>query len=331
MTLRDIVHKNYGISISKLTRLTGGFRNCCYKVISNDGKYYVLIVYKREKGVLKQIQNAHNVAMYLDQCGFSVRVPIGSVMVKYRGKYIGLYNFIEGNTVPWEAYTKRHLKSIGKTLSDLHFHLGKYSDVNTLERLPKWADITKQEIKEMKAYFSRVEPWIERKLRIGLPWIEIDKLLSDVLVISVESSTLAGRDLSVLHYDFVRGNVLYSKKLNRKLDIYPIVGIIDFEKVCYGPILADIARTLAFLIIDCKYKGEKEVSRRFLISGYNKRGKNELELNRDSIKKIDKLLGFFWLRDFWKFLENNPYEYLHMNEHYILTRDKLISLGVLTH
>ncbi len=76
---------------------------------------------------------------------------------------------------------------------------------------------------------------------------------------------------ALLHMDFVRGNILYSQ--NHELRIS---GILDFEKAAYGSPLFDIARTYAFLLVDCKYKSEKEIGKYFLRSGYIKRGKLKL-------------------------------------------------------
>jgi hypothetical protein len=200
-------------------------------------------------------------------------------------------------------------------------------------------------------------------------------------------SALASDEDGVLHYDFVRGNVLITNKILED-DTYEIKGVIDFEKVCKGPFIADIARTLAFLYVDVKFKEEVEVKKWFLERGYIKRGLNKLP-NRQMGKwangqmgkwangqmdklpngqmdklpngqmdkwtngqmdkwanshssaasrhgragrssgssELEKLVSIYWIRDFWKFLQHNPYESLSSNEHYIRTRDKLIDRG----
>ncbi|MBU0975812.1 MAG: phosphotransferase [Patescibacteria group bacterium] len=346
----DIVSKNYNVSISKILKLAGGFRNLCFEV-STGSKRYVFIIYKRESKIRQVIENSHFVAKLLDSYGFITRIPVLTcdkeeykrVHTKEGYHYCALYDYLEGETIPWEAYTRRHLKSIGKTLSDMHYALrgismtkSQFSNNNQIsisntqdvfQKLPKWQDLTEKEIEEMKTYFEKVEPWIIRKLKVGLNWKMILKVLDSVLR---QSQPKAGPlTQAILHYDFVRGNILFSDKLDKKLDIYPIIGILDFEKVCVGPVIADIARTLAFLIIDCKYKKEATVRKRFLISGYNKRGKNSLSIKSINSPGMVHLLSFFWLRDFWKFLEHNPYEFLHMNEHYVRTRDKLLAYGLM--
>lgn len=328
--IKEFIKKCYCLDISKVRKLEGGFRNQCFKVDSDD-KSYVLIIYKAEKGIRKLIDNAHSVASLLHSKGFPVRTNLKTKNKKdYIYKkissiyhFIALYNFLEGVTIPWEAYTRRHLKSIGKTLSDMHYAL-KNSEVKELKgNLPKWELITAKEISSMKRYFKKVEPWIIKKLKLKLNWLNIDKTFKNLIK---DTGTYPK---NIMHYDFVRGNILFSNRINKNFDIYPITGILDFEKVCVGPEITDIARTLAFLLVDCKFKDVITVCKRFLINGYIKRGKNKLDPNIFKTQEFNNSLIFFWLRDFWKFLEYNPYEYLHMNEHYKRTKKVLLDRKIL--
>ncbi len=127
--------------------------------------------------------------------------------------------------------------------------------------------------------------------------------------------------------DFVRGNILFKGS--------KICGILDFEKAGYGIKLLDIARTLAFLLVDCKYKNEVKIRKYFLQSGYIKRG--GADFNRRIINTADKkldlleeLVNTFLIYDFYKFLRHNPYEFLHQNEHFIRTKKYLLERGVIT-
>jgi Ser/Thr protein kinase RdoA (MazF antagonist) len=344
MKLNRIIQKNYGLEVAKLYRLEGGFRNQCFKIVTLK-ESFLLIIYKRERGVRTVIENAHFVAKILSKEGFPTRVPMVTksgqeyFRQKFEGgyHYLALYNFLPGETIPWEAYTRRHLKSIGKTLSDMHYTLreilnSKFQISNksqiSIPEIQNWSDITRHEIIKMKKYFKKVEPWIEKKLEVKSELGSINEVFKKLIAMGGRREAKSDRP-NVLHYDFVRGNILFSKKLDKKLDIYPITGILDFEKVCLGPEIADIARTLAFLIIDCKFKKEDIVRKRFLISGYEKRGENKLPFDGIAYSYLEVLLKFFWLRDFWKFLVHNPYEYLYMNEHYVRTRDRLIRCGIL--
>jgi hypothetical protein len=118
--------------------------------------------------------------------------------------------------------------------------------------------------------------------------------------------------------DFVRGNILFEGD--------EISGILDFEKTASGHTVMDISRTLAFLLVDCKYKTIDKVIKYFLYSGYQKRGKNK-DIGNDADRKI--LVEMFLFYDLYKFLLHNPYEFLQQNEHYVRTKDILIGRGVL--
>jgi Ser/Thr protein kinase RdoA (MazF antagonist) len=112
----------------------------------------------------------------------------------------------------------------------------------------------------------------------------------------------------------VRGNILFDDQAR-------ITGVLDFEKTAWGHPALDIARTLAFLLVDCKYKSEDKTRKYFLISGYNKRGPARTP---GSSPLLEKLITTFLLHDFYKFLRHNPYESLRNNEHFVRTRDLLV-------
>ena len=80
----------------------------------------------------------------------------------------------------------------------------------------------------------------------------------------------------ILHMDLVRGNVLFDTDARSpwRINSLAISGIIDFEKASTGHPVFDIARTLAFLLVDCKSKDRRSIFKYFLQSGYNKRGKS---------------------------------------------------------
>lgn len=335
MRFVGVVRENYGLKVREVRKLEGGFRNQCFRLISDKGKF-VLIIYKNDKDIKTIIQNAHLVAKFLSEKNLPTRIPIvterGREYFRYKFAdgyhYAALYNFLEGETIPWEGYTRRHLKSIGKTLSDMPYTFLKFqnSQLQLIKtKLPKWKGITRNEMSAMRKYFKEVEPWILKKLKVSLNWKGIQKTFGSI----EQQIERSNEQENILHYDFVRGNILFSRKLNKALDIYPIIGILDFEKVCLGPEVADIARTLAFLIIDCKFKDEETIRKRFLLSGYDKRGKNKLPFSEMNNPFLESLLKFFWLRDFWKFLVHSPYEYLYMNEHYVRTRDRLVKVNLL--
>ena len=131
-----------------------------------------------------------------------------------------------------------------------------------------------------------------------------------------------------LHMDFVRSNVLFAN------NSHEITGVLDFEKAVYGSPVFDIARTLAFLLVDCKYKTEAQVRKYFLQSGYNKYGRANfspitVRISNRTLDVLEEAINMFLFYDFYKFLRHNPYESLHANEHYIRTVNLLVSRGVI--
>lgn len=117
--------------------------------------------------------------------------------------------------------------------------------------------------------------------------------------------------------DFVRGNILFEDT--------DISGILDFEKTASGHTIVDIARTLAFLLVDCKYKPYDKVDKYFLYSGYQKRGRSKDIGNDDDRNQFVEMFLFY---DLYKFLLHNPYESLRLNEHHVRTKDILVRYGV---
>ncbi len=312
-----IVGTKYNKQLQYIKKYDDGFRNDVFKVKDSlSGKFFVLIVYKEEERIKETIENAHAVAEFLKAKNFPARTPLesdsGNYFEVFSKRYLALYPFLPGDTIPWEAYKRRHLKSIGKTLSDMHYELSGFT-----KDLPEWKSEINKEINLMKKYFKKVEPWINRKLNINLNWPELNKAL--------QLPDFSNAFPEVLHYDFVRGNILFSNKILQD-DTYEITGILDFEKVSAGPVIADIVRTLSFLIVDCKYKKEEEIKKWFLARGYIKRGKYKVEIEDDL---LERLLKIFWLRDFFKFLLHNPYENLKDNEHYMRTLEKLLERDLL--
>jgi thiamine kinase-like enzyme len=135
----------------------------------------------------------------------------------------------------------------------------------------------------------------------------------------------------VVHMDFVRGNILF---LGSK-DSLKISGVLDFEKAAVGHKTFDLARTLAFLYVDSKYKTKQSVFKIFMVSGYLRSGNgscNKVTFSYKSKKYdlLESLVDFFMLYDFYKFLKHNPYESLGANEHYLRTVSFLIDRRVIS-
>lgn len=320
-----------------------GYRNKSFKIIDQSGGVYNLVIYKREQDILNTIQKANLIGDHLYSKGFPSRSTCSSEKTKpifhdcINGKkyYLCLYKYLEGETISWEGYTKKHIKLIGQAMSDMHYLLKDFYP-------PLLLDETKHQVKilaEMEKYFANLNVInaMEKKLNLSLNSRVIPYTIKLIDKLDMYSKI-------PLHMDFVRGNVLFYQSKNQKTnssfankeylenqvqDTPPrnyhineihLTGVIDFEKASYGPRILDISRTLAFLIVDCKYKTTSNIKKYFLHSGYQKRGKSELP----DLKYLNNLILFFLLYDFYKFLKHNPYEHLQENEHFVKTGDILI-------
>jgi len=312
--LIDLILLKYNLNVVKINTFQKGYRNRSYLLDLVDGSQVNLIIYKQEIGILAKIKAAHKFSVQLNDAGLNVRHPINKILKLKENYYACLYNYLSGKTIPWESYTMNHLKLLGEELNRVHF-IG--SQTQIVENFNLESNNLRLIIARMQSYFERedVEVALISKLKIGL---NLNKFLnySIQIVYKVENYNTK----SFLHMDFVRGNILFEDE--PKLHIS---GIIDFEKADYGTPLFDLARTFAFLLVDCKYKSELEIRKYFLKSGYIKNGKLKL----DSYKYLNELTTIYLIYDFYKFLQHNPYEFLKTNEHYIRTQNMLISLRLL--
>lgn len=314
--IHRILHK-YGLAFARPLEPQKGYRNTSQPVLLTDGKLINLILYKAEPDIAFRIKNANHVSDFLADSGLPTRRTIGRT-VRLTGaatRYCALYSYLPGHTIPWEAYTMEHLKTLGGTMSRMHSQLRTYQ-----RELPSVVAEYTAIMQRVDRYFAGedVRTALHTKLRLQAPTI------TPFLHLLWLCQHLP--EQQALHMDFVRGNILF--------DGTRISGIIDFEKAAYGPAAFDAARTVAFLLVDCKYKDEAKVRKYFLTSGYNKRGPVPLVVpniihGSATYDTLERLIDMFLLHDFYKFLRHNPYEHLLQNEHFVRTRDLLVRRQVI--
>lgn len=321
-TPRPVIEKvltAYGVSYVNIHDPQKGYRNQSFAVERDDGHLLNLILYKSEPGILARIQAANAVSDYLAARGFPSRRTANSRIVRLqspgRQKFGALYHYLDGQTIPWEAYNQDHIKLLGKTMSDMHAAL---ADFRTAD-LPDVADEYLEIVHRMRRYFA--DEAVQQALN--------DKLLLHVVPGTFSQFELLLRTAKLLpaqqplHMDFVRSNILFQDDpLEAGGFKVRISGILDFEKTALGHPLLDVARTLAFLLVDCKYKQPQKVRKYFLGSGYIKRGQGILPAKHLSM--LEPLVELFLFYDLYKFLRHNPYESLPDNEHFIRTVQMLI-------
>jgi Ser/Thr protein kinase RdoA (MazF antagonist) len=330
MTEREAVEcmlNKYGVAPTEMLGRQMGYRNRSYPLRLADGRILNLIIYKSDADILERIRNAHRVAGHLAKRGLPVRTladtRILTLRVSGRLKYAALYHYLPGATIPWEAYTRRHLKLLGATLSQVHAESAGLPQGN----LPRTVDEYRLIIDKVFTYYSHLDVARAMINKLGLkPPLARLLRLERILAICEQFP-----HQQALHMDFVRGNILFSDATNGP----EVTGILDFEKTAWGHPVFDIARTLAFLLVDSKYKSEYQIRKYFLKSGYNKRDavafRPPVIRIGDSHKVflLEELVDLFLIYDLYKFMRHNPYESLDQNEHYLRTRDLLLSRRIL--
>lgn len=292
-----------------------GYRNRSYPALLARGEHANVIIYKPDADILIRIKNANFVGSWLASRGLPARRPLDPRITQLqsasRTKYACIYNYLPGHTIPWEGYTQKHLKLLGWTMGEMHQQLAGIT-------LPVATTATAEyvaNVHRMRLYFS--QPSVKHALDAKL------NLTVDPAIFAHFAQLLhACGDLphqQILHLDFVRSNILFGTEGHFQIGDVAVTGIIDFEKTAVGHPAFDLARTLAFLLVDCKYKPEAKIRKYFLHSGYAKRGRQPLPPNH----LLEPLVTLFLTYDFYKFLRHNPYESLPQNEHFLRTRSLL--------
>ncbi|MBD3250457.1 MAG: phosphotransferase [Candidatus Pacebacteria bacterium] len=306
-----------------------------------------LVLFKRESGIKKRVKNADQISTFLAKKGFPTRWPIlppGSnnylLKISHNNQHqlAALYPYLPGKTINWEAYTQKHLKLLGQVMSLTHQALTDYHSPtlpNQTRQLQVW-------VSQMKAYFA--QSGVKQALRKKLAFQPHPNFFSKASRLLAAVGQLS--PIQPLHLDFVRSNILFNETTSLPannnqeklwLDFDPdkprqlaISGLLDWEKTALGPKVIDLARTLAFLLVDCKHKPALKIKKYFLHSGYFKRGVQQpAEKERNQLVYLESLVSLFLFYDLYKFLRHNPYQDLTQNEHFVRTKKTLIQRNII--
>lgn len=313
------VLEKYGVSHVRIHEVQKGYRNESYAVQTADDTLLNVIFFKNEPEILARIKRADYASAQLTSLPARQRYDKRLLQVR-PGTYAGLYTYLPGKTVPWESYTKKHIKLTGFAMSTMHRQWQSIAPIDSHsidnDLLPL--------IDRMERYFSgnAVKTAMHQKLHMAVDPAMFG-LYKELIRHGVQ---LPGQQ--IIHMDMVRGNVLFDKATDRDkwtIDDTALTGVIDFEKSTIGHPVFDIARTIAFLLVDSP-KPSAKIYHYFLDSGYKKRGNMPLP----DAKLLHSLVTFFLMHDFYKFLRHTPYESLHDNYHYKRTCDILKDYGMIS-
>lgn len=308
------IARKYGLQPERFEHVESGYRNLSHSFTATDRRKYNFILYKNEPGIVELIRRTNALGTYVAAKGLPVRAPLDARILRVGRRYGSLYDYLDGETIPWEAYTMKHIKLLGCAMAAFHKVARDYvGDLTDIE------DVCSEIHDRMRDYFARcgVAAALKEKLN----------LVIDGTFLEQQNFLLIQGEKSVLHMDFVRGNMLFRNAMEGdrfSLGNVSLSGILDLEKAARGPAVYDVARTLAFLLVDCQKPAEK-VRKYFLSSGYAKRGGGVLP----NASQLEPLVTFFLTYDFYKFLKQNPYESLPKNHHFKRTVGILLTQKVL--
>lgn len=332
-TLIPEVATAYNVAYFEVGSVQKGYRNESYRLKLASGEEVNLIFHKNEKEAYERIRSANKASAILSKVHFPVRTRYDTRMLKLSDSkkeiYAGLYTYLPGATIPWEAYAKDHIKLLGWAMSDMHGVWRQSQQCVAVDIIDELHPL----LARMHRYFSTPEIQEALKTKLGIEAVE-DLQRFEPLLNRLGSMPMSEKH--ILHMDLVRGNALFDNKGESPwyIDNLYLSGVIDFEKTAMGHPVFDIARTLAFLLVDCATKDRTSIYKYFLQSGYNKRG--ESSFRRDSriaylpaYQVLNQLIGFFLFHDFYKFLKHTPYESLESNHHFVRTRNILIDYGMI--
>lgn len=346
--IEEFISRKLGNIQILYSEIKGGYRNLSIPVLIENKSKLNIILYKTTEKTLENIRQIHQIARVLHHhkfpCRYSIDNKIYCTSNKSRKYYFAIYNYIEGNTKDWQMFTKRDLKHVGRLMAKMHMIFKREGEqslapakLSSSKSLPSSQtcfkrggelrcgisnieDISTRNIRLinlMRKYFNdqNVLGAIQEKLKLKIDNEKLQELfnfVSDYRPLQSPLVTASPRkQVTILHMDFVRGNIIFKdKKIN---------GIIDFEKVAVGDIHFDLARTFAFFLVDLSHKTYQEIYEQFILKGYF--SNIQIEIDHDL---FENLINFYLIYDFYKFLKHNPYEYLEENYHYRRTREILI-------
>ncbi len=317
-TVVSVLNK-YDIKYRKIHSPEKGYRNEVWPIITKSGESICVVFYKTEPDILNKVHLADAVTNYLANQGLPCKTPLSGKVLQLQSNKRTIisraYTYLPGQTISWESYSIKHLKILGEMLGTVHIKLTNFQ----YNKAPSVYDEYLVILSRMRRYFAdpRISNAVANKLNIEVNAPKLDIYTKFLQHIKNQPQQ------QILHMDFVRGNILYSTSNNGQLYIS---GVLDFEKAGTGHIEMDLARTLAFLLVDCKYKPATKIYKYFVLSGYMKRSPQKHIPNTTWLKTMVEL---FLCYDLYKFLRHNPYEDLEKNEHFVRTRDILAKMSVI--
>lgn len=241
-SLQEHFQKHYGFKVFSYERLNKGFANQLYKVNTDDGVYTFKVVIRN---------HPHRIKYEIELLKVLKNLPIPQPQKTRKDIYLPefkkqkslIYPFLPGEDK--KEFTEHMLWQVGSFLGKLHLQTEGFS--SSIERL-EFYNLSADDVYEM---VKKIEEKItDERILKTTSYIagQIDKFfLPD------------GLPQGAIHADVKPENILFVEE--------ELSGVVDFDNAYEGPLLFDLAHTMAWL---CRFEGKTfDLSKaRMLYLGY---------------------------------------------------------------
>ncbi|EKD49417.1 MAG: hypothetical protein ACD_63C00149G0003 [uncultured bacterium] len=260
----------FNMSDVSVKQLGGGIDKLCFQVHTSKKDY--ILAFSKKIPSEKKLQMLLELGDFLKEKSFCisrfVKTSSGKPLAyKHRGYFIGVYSYVHGESILWQAYSSKKIKSAVSYLYFFHKSSRSFQDKNSCARILRSVADLKAKIEEFKSPFFKIEK----------------KRACEILSELYDAVAEREDELTVLHGDYGRGNIIFEKE--------KVTGMIDFESVCLGHPVFDVGHFLGTLLVDTLWQApdlEENV-----ILEYEKFSKFRI-----SPKTYWQAANYFWLSDF---------------------------------
>lgn len=235
MNFSDEISKKYGLKISKITILSGGWLNEKYLIETIDGKLFVLKELSLEKFSYSHLPYLIETVKLQDYL-YKENAVVPKVIMNNRNqvvskfssnKYFFIQEYIEGYSKEFDKLTEEEIFSVGKNLAFLHNKLVNVDSKKFESQFLKFKNIDDLK-KELKSKKNEINENSSEKFVQQVDLFE--KNLNDIK----SSKILEQNQLQLIHGDFTPDNIIFGDN--------KVKSIIDFELVRINSRLQDIGR-----------------------------------------------------------------------------------------
>lgn len=248
-------------TITSTKKVNEGYLSHNHILETNQGKYF--LKQYREEYKEDGVKDIHKVVRLLFNKGIAAVKPIknknGDTHFIFNSHIYTLFPFLSALTVDRNNITKKSIKSLAKTLAEIHLQssnglpLKISSRQGTIDRnifLGAYPEIVKAiESKNKKDDFDE----------LALKVLKLKKSIVDKSTKRTESSVAVNDHL--LHGDYHEKNVFFDE--NGEVQY-----IFDWEKTKLGNRLHEVVRSMDFVCLDGNYEGENIKRARLYIQTY---------------------------------------------------------------